>query len=431
MNTFETLSDIPSALIACRVNGIQAQVAEISPHSLLLRTLAEIPVDASLQLSFYRPETGGYISYTIKNHQSGSVQRLQGTVLTRLFFEDRACASAIRKSLDDYARYVEIRSEYGAGAYGMATTGYPADLDDQFPSSFDAQRRAWFASFPPLSQSAHPTEIALELNCAELWNLYLKTPAQDFPSAYESNRRLPDGFLDGVKISRLYIGNPFCRHLIPDEQTLEKIAAKAADECFNLTIVTAELRAGGENTADRLLDFARKHAAEICINDWGMLERAQKHAGKLRILLGTQLNRRRKDPRMQYKAGILSHEDLLSRNALNDPAWRGFLYNLGVDRCEYESFRRPDGIPGENCSLHLPFYQTNTSLWCPTAALCIRGNRGDQRPMESCPGWCERNLLLYPDHLKMVGRWNSLLALDPGAFSHDFMPNFDRWVLNF
>ena len=53
--------------------------------------------------------------------------------------------------------------------------------------------------------------------------------------------------------------------------------------------------------------------------------------------------------------------------------------------------------PGKN-SLHIPFYQTNTSQYCPLGAVCETGERGRQKLAKKCPGYCTEYALLYPEH---------------------------------
>ena len=43
----------------------------------------------------------------------------------------------------------------------------------------------------------------------------------------------------------------------------------------------------------------------------------------------------------------------------------------------------------EKNSLHLPFYQTNTSQYCPQYAACVKGSRGAQVPVRECPGFAK------------------------------------------
>ena len=49
---------------------------------------------------------------------------------------------------------------------------------------------------------------------------------------------------------------------------------------------------------------------------------------------------------------------------------------------------------------------------------CVAGNRGAQEQVTDCPRYCERQAFLYPKHLQMMGRYNSLFALAPALFQN-------------
>lgn len=427
----EMVPDVPSGLIACRADGVQRTLAAISPRALWLRAPQAIPADARLELSFYRPESGDYCALNVHNATAGSTRRLEDAVLTRFSFEDSACAAAIRRALNDYARYVELRGGWGATAYAQALTGYPAEEDGRFFESLDDQRASWFRGLPPLPEPVG-VDFAVALDCPELYALYLERPLPEFMAAYAELRRIPRGVLPERLPDRFYVGNPHCSRLFPDAACLRALSEKALREGRALSLVTAELRGGDGAHADALLRFASNRGMECILNDWGLLERARRLSARPALCLGTRLNRRRKDPRLQWKAGATQHIALFCENALNDPQWRSYLEDYGVTRYEYErcgyDCMPPGGAP---CSLHLPFYQTNAALWCPLKALCERGNRGAQGPNSGCPQWCADNALLYPAHLKLVGRWNALIALDDRPWNEAQMRRFDRWVLNF
>lgn len=425
----EYVQNLPYGLVACRFSGEQAHVMGLSPRVLDLRTPETLLPNGRLELSFYRPEAGDYEFYPIDHYKIGEVRRENGAVLTRFYFDDSDCAARIRRLLNDFARYVEIRSADCASAYGQALTGYPLEEEICFPASPEAQRRQFFSALAPLPKPPAKVELCAVLNCRKLWEGYLEWPCETFFSFYAQLSDLPVGFFPRVALQRIYLGNEYCHFIFPDISVLKKLVAKAHREHVGVTLVTAELRAGGEKTADLLLAFAAEHGLELEINDWGLLQRAQRFPN-LSLNLGPRLNRRRKDPRMRWKAGFAEHKALFSENALNDPLWRNLLRKMGVTRLEYESCALPVHLPEDMpCSLRLPFYQTNTSMWCPLRAICTEGTRGAQRPAESCPRWCEENILLYPSHLKMLGRWNSLLALDTNTAS--IPDGFDRWVFNF
>ena len=422
----ETLQGPPSGLCACRMNERYVHIAAISPRFVLLRLPEEETPCGAVSLHLYRPETGSYETLILNHYAVGEVQHHENAVLLRLCFDDPACARAIRRMMNSYARCLQTKSELGASAWAEQICTYPAEEDFCFAASLQDQRRLWFDHLPPLPIPPEGCELAVELNCPELWQLYLNTPVRDFLGAYSDLRCLPRDHLVRHRIQRLYIGSSFCRHLFPDVETLLAIAEKAGQEDLPLTLSTAELRAGGEEHADRIIALSRKLNAELEANDWGMLRRA---AGKTRLILGPRLNRRRKDPRMGYKPGL--ETSLLAENSLNSPGWIEFLQALGTERLEYESCNLPTVLPDSlPCSLRLPFYQTNTSLFCPLRALCLHGDRGQQTDTDTCSQLCEANVLLYPKHLNMIGRFNSLLALSDLP-NNDELRHFDRWVLNY
>ena len=90
---------------------------------------------------------------------------------------------------------------------------------------------------------------------------------------------------------------------------------------------------------------------------------------------------------------------------------------FGIRRYEWESCGYRQQFPEGKNSIHVPFYQTNTSQYCTLYAACKNGERGKQELPESCPGYCREKVFLYPKHLKMVGRYNSLFALDGSSVS--------------
>lgn len=427
----DAVTDLPSGLCACRLNDENAHIFALSPRSVYLRSLNACPADSVLTLALYRPERGDYEFHTPNDLHIESVQRHNGAVLTRFSFEDPDCAAAIRRMLDAYARYLEIKSTEGAGAYAAYAMGYPADADDIFLPDLQSQRGHWASMLSPLPEMPPQTELAVELNCPELWKLYLNHPLESFMRAYARCRALAPHRLPPRLPKRLYIGNACCRHLFPEEGMLNALIEKAQAEGLALSFVSAELRVHSTDLADRQIVLAQDQHAELVVNDWGMLMRASKRLQAGQIVLGTQLNRRRKDPRLPYKAGFDTQGALLTRNNLNDPGWIALLREMGVKRFEFESCGYAPEPPSGHHSLHLPFCQTNTSLWCPVRALCLHGNRGRQSDAPNCPRYCEQNVLLYPAHLKMLGRWNSLFALDDSIAALANPAAFDRWVLNF
>ena len=121
-------------------------------------------------------------------------------------------------------------------------------------------------------------------------------------------------------------------------------------------------------------------------------------------------------------------------NNLNSDFYREFLeQELGISRYEWESCGCALKFPPGKNSLHIPFYQTNTSQYCPLYAVLVNGQRGKQGYIKECPGYCTDKALLYPGHLNMVGRYNSLFALDETILKNPetrISEDVDRIVVN-
>ena len=132
--------------------------------------------------------------------------------------------------------------------------------------------------------------------------------------------------------------------------------------------------------------------------------------------LGILLNKRKKDPRFQYKKG---NKNLYRQNNLNADFYREYLQKeFGIQRYEWETCDYVQEFPQGKNSLHLPYYQTNTSQYCPLYAICTTGNRGMQHLVKVCPCYCNTYRLSYPDHLNMTGRFNSLFGIDKELLNH-------------
>mgnify|MGYP000081835410 CR=1 FL=1 len=278
-------------------------------------------------------------------------------------------------------------------------------------------------------------EVAVELDRPELYERYLSMKFRDFMDWYwnvngakELGKRMPVP-------DRIYVGNAFCHLLFPEKRQLFEILKKAESEGLAVTVTFSYLREfmlkPVENLLDELEEWCRNRETfpEIAANDWGLLEilRERKEWKEEKEVLvpcmGTLLNKRKKDPRMGYKQGETGY---FRENSLNAEFYRTYLRDtFGIRRYEWEPCGYRQKFPEGKNSIHVPFYQTNTSQYCTLYAVCKNGERGKQELPESCPGYCREKVFLYPKHLKMAGRYNSLFALDGSAVSG--MMDMEMW----
>ena len=267
----------------------------------------------------------------------------------------------------------------------------------------------------------------MELDRPELYERYLSMKFRDFMDWYWNMNGAKELGKRMTVPERIYVGNAFCHLLFPEKRQLFEIFKKAESEGLAVTVTFSYLREFMLKPVEKLLDELeewcrnRETFLEIAANDWGLLEllRERKEWKEEKEVLvpcmGTLLNKRKKDPRMGYKQGETGY---FRENSLNAEFYRTYLRDtFGIRRYEWESCGYRQQFPEGKNSIHVPFYQTNTSQYCTLYAACKNGERGKQELPESCPGYCREKVFLYPKHLKMVGRYNSLFALDESTVS--------------
>ena len=446
---------IPFGLVAGFADGQEIRITELAEHGFCFRTLDEIREVKGFRICFYdgfnglkagdqeKKSSDPYTEVEIHSFEM-EVRVEDGLGIPvyeySVFVEQEKYRECAGKLILWYDRFVRLKLECEDGELAMALTGYPAKKDEQFAENFIEQKKEWFGEGEDRArletrienqsgirenciaagdfeleeykeykeQERKNIEVAVELDRPELYERYLSMKFRywNVNGAKELGKRMPVP-------ERIYVGNAFCHLLFPEKRQLFEIFKKAESEGLAVTVTFSYLREFMLKPAEKLLDELeewcrnRETFLEIAANDWGLLEllrerkewKEEKEA--LVPCMGTLLNKRKKDPRMGYKQGETGY---FRENSLNAEFYRTYL-------------RDTQEFPEGKNSIHVPFYQTNTSQYCILYAACKNGERGKQELPESCPGYCREKVFLYPKHLKMVGRYNSLFALDGSSVS--------------
>ena len=449
----------PFGLVACFVNGKETRITEFTEAGFLVRMHREVPEINSVKVYFYQMEKASYREIELRDFEAEitSGREDEGSLPDEFFTEYEISTSqkdygeALQRLMGEYSRYIRLKLEEDDGKLAETLTGYPAEKDEEHFSSLEAQKRSWFGigqigKAPAMKKSGRDCgnifkdinpEYALTLDRQELYRMYLANPIQDFVRLYEQKNGLPFPELKGKVPDRLYIGNQFCHLLFPEEEQLFSLMEKAWEEHVEITLafsyVRQDLLANVEKLLGKVDKWCRDHTAgvEITVNDWAVASIIKEKCPRLISNLGILLNKRKKDPRMKWKTG---DSVFFQENNLNSDFYREFLeQELGISRYEWESLGCALKFPPGKNSLHIPFYQTNTSQYCPLYAVLVNGQRGKQGYIKECPGYCTDKALLYPGHLNMVGRYNSLFALDETILKNPetrISKDVDRIVVN-
>ena len=424
------ISMLPFGILAGYWGDKEVRITAISEYGFQTRLAAPATVEqknAPWELAFYDQKTASYQRILLRDATFLQEKEEDFDVVYTFATEQEDYQNAVQRLALQYSQYIRWKMEDDDAALAEQMTGYPAEQDAFHLESLEEQKKEWFSGigketftalqngFAESEQPGQPIELALELDRPEWYKAYLSMESAVFFNAYFRKNQIPDPPL--FHPDRLYIGNAFCPHLAPTEEELFALMDKACRESFAVTLVFPFLLEENlPETQARLHHLARwceqkNKTIEIVVNDWGTAHLASQFP-VLSLCLGVLLNKRKKDPRMAYKLG---DRTLFEQNSAHAAFYREYLKEeFRMERYEWESCSDISirEFPKGKNSLHLPFYQTNTSQYCPMYATCVKGSRGAQVPVRKCPRFCEEQAFLYPKYLQMVGRYNSLFGVD-------------------
>ena len=414
------ISMLPFGILAGYWGKREVRITAISEYGFQTRLAAPATAEqknAPWELAFYDQKTAFYQRILLRDATFLQEKEEDFDVVYTFATEQEDYRNAVQRLALQYGQYIRWKMEDDDAALAEEMTGYPAEQDAFHLESLEEQKKVWFSDigketftalqkgFAESGQPGQPVALALELDRPEWYKAYLSMESAAFFDAYFRRNQIPDPPL--FHPDRLYIGNAFCPHLAPTEEELFALMDKACQESFAVTLVFPFLLEENlPETQARLQHLARwceqkTKNIELVVNDWGTAHLAVQFP-VFSLCLGVLLNKRKKDPRMAYKLGdrTLFEQYLKEEFRMERYEW---------ESCGDTSTRK---FPEGKNSLRLPFYQTNTSQYCPLYAACTEGSRGAQVPIRECPKFCERQAFLYPEHLRMVGRYNSLFGVD-------------------
>lgn len=434
----EWVSDIPSSLLTCKINGEETGIEKISPTNLVVRLPEKIKEKKTdLEILYYDFSNSCYHSLMYRDVMWEKSDRKSFPYFYKTMIQDMDFQQIFSFVIKQYYHYILLKSESYGNEFSQKLVGYPQEKDEEFDDSYDEWKQVQKEELKKIELSKRVcsihVQIALPLENDTLYRAFL-------------NGKLEQKFEENLlkKAKRIYVGNQFCHHLFPNKELLFQILKKARQDGWEVTLAFSYLRENMRvKTASLIEDIYEwcikyQFSVEVIVNDWGFLEMLEGKEAVLFPVFGNLLNKRRKDPRYSYKKSSEEQKNFLKETFLSSVGFQKFVKNLGIRRMEFETGGYECELPDKNnfkYSMHLPFYQTNTSQYCPLYALCTEQNRGKQQEIEKCPRYCEKYAYVYPKHLHMAGRYNSVFAMDMQITS-DVLEKYqrqgmDRIVWNF
>ena len=404
---------------------------EAAPLTSAMDPCCLSPQPESVILHFYDFGSASYREMTLGGFTLTRERTRRFYEEYRLTIDDAGYRGAVKHLTTEYLRYIRLKSEEDDAALSRELSGYPASAEENYPESFDVQKKRWFAPWDRDSENRNNTggswsaaaldscELALSLDRPDVWNRYLELPPDTFVREFWKRNHLESHPVAREKITCLYIGNQFCHMLFPSDALLFRLLDKTCRDGLKAVLAFSYVQENRMEDVSMLLkklaDWCRGgRELELVVNDWGMLSMIREAGYScFSLTLGLLLQKRRKDVRLGYKRGFDRYGGDLQETSLQAGFYPDYLKDrFHVKRISYESCGYPIKITPGKASLHFPFYQMNTSQYCTLYAGCKNGDRGKQCQITECPEYCRDRVFLYPEFLNMIGRYNSLFGYD-------------------
>jgi hypothetical protein len=355
--------------------------------------------------------------------------------------EDFPYYSGILRQLAEFPQTASgpVQSRLGSLDFLRNTQMYDYEKDSDFHESYELQLAEWFgpASRTTIESGRHSRddyELALAINNTRLYKQVAQYGYKALIQSELERLGLDKHWLVSQPLTRVYIGNDYCPHLCPDEEILCVLLAEALSAELDVTIVLPSLTEAQLEPVQRLLDNLNEWCSsagktvEVTVNDWSLFLLLEPYRQTITPVLGKLLNKIKKDPRTQLMFGYERHKEKMQENNVSAPHYSAFLNKWGITRFEFEAHGTSNRIPEGTHSLHFPYYQINTSAFCPLYAECVHFNIYKQKLVEHCPQFCGELCKLYPKHVNMIGRGNSVFGFDGTLLTEPDV--LDQYVAN-
>lgn len=430
-NEINVLDKIPSTIVQALIDDNDCVIHNIhSDSKILVECVEDITEAKMLTLSCYSFEESRYIDFEfevlcVAKKIVQKYSNIYTLIVTGNFKECYSLIYHMNKLFDNKSRN-DIGSIKGFMKEKQFFCNYPYEEDKEFFGDYTEQRLWWFRDIK--------TDDEYKTIMRDVEMAYFFVNFSDYNEIIENGCRntIQNNLaFDGIthrgifikEFERVYIGSEFCHNMIPDKLQLKKILNICILESYKITVAFPYLLENEISNTDELLYVINEIAEsngmkiEILINDWGMIELVNKYRN-LSLVLGRLLNKRKKDPRIEYIWNYKNNSDLLKKNYLNNEEFLDGLKNMGITRFEFEDHLTDNELIDSKCSLHFPYYQINTSMFCTMYAECKKYNKFKQSLISNCPKYCDNYVYLYPKHLNIIGRGNSILGFNNKIFTN-------------
>ena len=425
MNEMKIRTEFPPTLVLAQMDHNDCIIHSIyEDFRIVVECTEDIQEQENMIISCYSFDDSRYLDFqfsvlVVEKIEIHKYSAIYDVTLKGNFEECYSCIEKIYSILDRKGtNSIGGIREFMKGEKNFCN--YQYKKDQEFYDDYRKQRELWY------KQIYDNKEYDIVMKNVEM--AYFFNNFNDYAKIIENGCRktIQDNIeADGIAgkgifrkgFERVYIGSEFCHNMLPEKEQLKKIMDICIAESYKITIAfpyLMESEIDYEEEKLAVIDNTAKEnrmLIEVIINDYGMIELVKKYQN-LVMIWGRLQNKRKKDPRIKYMWSDKNHMDLFKENMLNNDFYIDKLKQIGVTRFEMESFSVDNSHINGKCSIHFPFYQINTSMFCTMYAHCKNNNKLKQSQVYECPRYCENYVYIYPKHLNIIGCGNSVFGFD-------------------
>lgn len=437
------MGEILTSLVMGEIHNEDILVKELSDNSILFVSQQNLKDTEDIILKLYKLEESSYEQFKLENCKICKIN----TEKTHSVFRanivnpcDRLMS--VLYNIKQFSMQRQIQNGDYSGLDFLKTKKpiYPTEQDKNILDDFKAVTNEWFKiaindkTNEQFKRIAEHKEIAFALNTRYLMQRCEENTYSDIYNETLKKYQLENHGLLKEGIQRVYIGNEFCQHIFPYDHILKYIK-KAYDENYEVTVMLSFM---DESMAGKILNaideierysLQNQKKIEIVVNDWGILNHIKKNTCMIIPVLGRLLNKRKKDPRKKWIWRDQNDETIQFSCLSNNDYFRKFINKYGIQRYEFEVYDDKEEVKslilkGHMNSLHFPFYQMMTSLYCP---LFSEYNHFAQNRLKvhNCPHVCTEIIRVYSRDLNMIGIGNSnFIYVKDVLYDADLLKNY-------
>ena len=370
---------------------IEFSFLDLSIYSFTFRLPEPIEFDC-FEINFYCFKEDQYHFLIIDQFNYEIEQQDEYSITYHIEVENSLYIQYVKELMQEYYDYITLKQAGDDHALSKRLISYPED--HYYKSYYDFLKK--------------------EVEGKKIW--CNNTPIGRVINEWECKEL--DILDENQKVDYLYLGSQFCFQLLPEIDTIRKMKNQ------KIVLMLPPVKEKEIDQLERYLNQIKDLNLEIVVNDLGTLILLQKYS--FSITLGVLMFKHLKDPRSKY----LKRKEKYSYK-IDHEILAYYTKNFRVSRFSFECSEYIVELD-ERFDLYLPYYATNVATYCTMYAGMVKKNRGKQERVDHCPRYCLNQHFMYPSHLHMIGKGNSLLAIDPNVFQKDYIDQFHagRVVIN-